>query len=499
MNWQRIAVLVFLLVAAAGGLLGLLGIIQSGVVLGLVLLGTTLISGWAIAQINPAQHPEGSPTALAERLSEAERLRAARGRERAFYEVTSTLSSTLDSEKVLNAVQDVGTLIAKDSHTHMVSAALLFQAGKSVLKPVSTRGLTRNDEQVTVPGKEGVLGLALKQADPVFAGNANRDPELQYFAGFQTCKSVLAIPLRAGFDYYGVLVFGSSQPNAFSEDSVELLKAIGTQATIALQNAVLYHDILEEKERIVEVEEDARKKLARDLHDGPTQSIAAIAMRISYIRRLVGEKLKEPYEELGKVEELARRTTREIRHMLFTLRPLILETQGLTAALEQLAEKMQDTHNQSVIIEAQPGAERWLDSNAQGVVFYIIEEAVNNARKHAQAEHIWVRLYQRDTFLMIEIEDNGVGFNQAAVTNNYESRGSLGMVNMRERTEMVEGRLHIASTEGKGTKISVLVELKTSPTILANDQPTSPSKASALKRLSQKPTIPHASKRSPSS
>src|SRR5207245_2206803 len=109
--------------------------------------------------------------------------------------------------------------------------------------------------------------------------------------------------LRAGFDHYGILLYGAPMPDAFSSEHVELLTAIGTQATIALQNAVLYQNLRTEKERIVEIEEDARKKLARDLHDGPTQGVAAIAMRVNYIRRMIVTKPQMADEELQKVED----------------------------------------------------------------------------------------------------------------------------------------------------------------------------------------------------
>src|SRR5690606_19457388 len=121
------------------------------------------------------------------------------------------------------------------------------------------------------------------------------------------------------YDNFGVLVYGSENPDAFTQDDTDLLMAIGTQTTIALHNAVLYRNLVEEKERIVEVEEDARKKLARDLHDGPTQNVSAIAMRMSYISRLLERDPGEVPGELKKVEDLARKTTKEIRDMLFTL------------------------------------------------------------------------------------------------------------------------------------------------------------------------------------
>lgn len=395
-----------------------------------------------------------------ERLDEAQRLRVARERARAIYEMANALSATLDHRRVLEAAQGIGTLALHDElgpDVRLISAMLLFQGEDNLLRVITARGLTRADEAAAVPGRQGVLGLALKSSGPVFAGEGNLDPELRYFVAFQGAKSVLAIPLRAGFDVYGVMVFGADQPSAFSDDHVELMTAIGTQSTLALQNAVLYQNLLGEKERIVEVEEDARKKLSRDLHDGPTQTVAAIAMRVNYIRRLVQQQPQQALEELWRIEDLARRTTKEIRHMLFTLRPLVLESRGLLAALEQLAEKMRDTYDTTVLVEGAPDVERLLDPNAQGVLFYIVEEAVNNARKHARSSAIWVRLFTQNGLVIVEIEDNGVGFDVEAVGAGYEQRGSLGMINMRERAELIEGTLHIDSAPGQGTRIRVLI------------------------------------------
>jgi signal transduction histidine kinase len=236
--------------------------------------------------------------------------------------------------------------------------------------------------------------------------------------------------------------------------------AIGTQATIALHNAVLYRNLLDEKERIVEVEEDARKKLARDLHDGPTQNVSAIAMRMSYIYRLLERRPDEVPAELKKVEDLARRTTKEIRDMLFTLRPLVLESQGLSAALEQLCQKTLETHGQHVAARVGPDVESVLDSHQQGVIFYIVEEAVGNARKHAEAELISIDIHRRNDVMVVEISDNGVGFDSDAVNANYDQRGSLGMVNMRERAELLSGTLRIESAEGQGTKITIVFPLR---------------------------------------
>jgi len=169
---------------------------------------------------------------------------------------------------------------------------------------------------------------------------------------------------------------------------------------------------------------------------------------------------KDAMDELVKIEELAHRTTKEIRHMLFTLRPLILESQGLNAALQAMAEKMRETFSQNVIINVEEDVLTNMEMGKQGVIFYIIEEAATNARKHANAAQIWVRLrpFEKDIALL-EIEDDGLGFDVAAVNKSYDHRGSLGMVNLRERTELVTGLLNIDSAPGKGTRIQVYLPL----------------------------------------
>lgn len=146
--------------------------------------------------------------------------------------------------------------------------------------------------------------------------------------------------------------------------------------------------------------------------------------------------------------------------MLFTLRPLILESQGLNAALQAMAEKMRETYSQNVIINVDEKILEEMEMGKQGVIFYIIEEATNNARKHANAPHIWVRLrpYEKEVALL-EIEDDGLGFNVEEVNQSYDKRGSLGMVNLRERTELVNGLLNIDSSPGNGTRVQVYIPL----------------------------------------
>jgi signal transduction histidine kinase len=342
----------------------------------------------------------------------------------------------------------------------LTGAVMLFNGGK--LRIGSARRFTTADMRITFDAAEGILKKAIDEGDPVFVKDIGYDPELGRVVGLRNCTSGYCFPLRSGFSVYGMLLFAHPDPEYFTTERRDLLDIIGRQAVIAIQNARLYQDLVEEKERMVEIHEEARKKLARDLHDGPTQSVAAIAMRINITRRMMTKDVKSAADELAKLEELAQRTTKEIRHMLFTLRPLILESQGLVAALQSMSDKMMETYGQKVTLSIDERVTSQLEMGKQGVIFYIIEEAVNNARKHASAPVIAVSLKLMEAGIaLLEIADNGMGFDVKAVTEAYDKRtsSSLGMVNLRERSELVNGLLQIESRPRKGTKVQVYIPL----------------------------------------
>ncbi len=386
-------------------------------------------------------------------------------RMRAIYELTTTLSSTLSYKRVLESALNMSATALNPDPEELLNdplsgAVMLFNGGK--LRIGSARRFTNADMRVTFDATEGALKKSLEEGEPLFFKDVGADPELGRVVGLRNCTSGYCFPLRSGFNMYGVLLFAHPDPDYFNPERRNLLDIIGRQAVIAIQNARLYQDLVEEKERMVEIHEEARKKLARDLHDGPTQSVAAMAMRLNITRRMLVKDVKGATEEIVKLEELAHRTTKEIRHMLFTLRPLILESQGLAAAVQSMSEKMMETYSQKVTLNIEERVTTQLEMGKQGVIFYIIEEAVNNARKHASAPVIAVGLRLVETGIaMLEIADNGLGFDVKAMNEAYDKRAnsSLGMVNLRERSELVNGLLQIDSAPGKGTKVQVYIPL----------------------------------------
>ena len=383
---------------------------------------------------------------------------------RAIYGLTSTLMATLNYQRVLDSLLDLSLSVLNldpdaPPDDRLICAVLLFSKGET-LEVGSARRLTPADMRVILRGQEGVIAQAIENDKPVLLKEVRLDPELTHFVTFMSCNEVYCFPLRSGFNAYGVLLFGHPESGFFSSGRRELLDILGSQAVVAIQNARLYQDVVNERERMIEFQEEARKKLARDLHDGPTQSVSAIAMRVSLAKNMLSGDPKSVSDELGRIEELARRTTTEIRHMLFTLRPLVLESKGLAAALKSMAEKTKETYSQNVLIKVDEKTLESIEMGKQGVIFYIVEEAVNNARKHARAGHVWVTLRQLDQGLaLLEIQDDGIGFDVEAVNRSYDQRGSLGLVNLKDRTELVNGILDVQSIPGKGTRVQVFIPL----------------------------------------
>jgi signal transduction histidine kinase len=274
--------------------------------------------------------------------------------------------------------------------------------------------------------------------------------------------SLLCVPMISRNTLIGVLeVFHTVPGNYFAALEQQLLTTFANQAAIAIENARLYESLKRERDHIVEVEDDVRKRLARDLHDGPTQLLASIVMSLGYTKELLKKAPEHASREIEESSTVADRALKQLRTLLFDLRPVILETQGLVPALEVYAERLQETEeiNINLIITGEFGR---LLPKTEVAVFAVIQEAINNAKKYANASQIDVMLdpdIEEDT-LTVFVRDNGDGFDLQAVTTNYDQRGSLGIINSRERAEAINGSFTIRSVEGKGTEVILRLPLQ---------------------------------------
>ena len=404
------------------------------------------------------------------RQLEIARWRTAAERCHAVYELASTLSATLNPNTIVDAVLDVckvglqelgeraanGQARPAQGMEWLPGAVFLYR--DQDLYVASARGIDHRHRGRVTPGVQGLLGRVLETAKPAVGGALLDDPELARYSPLERCLSAVGVPFCAGSEVYGAVVLGSYVVNAFEPAHVELLSAVANQAAVALNNARLYQDLQREKEHILDVEQQARSKLARDLHDGPTQAMSAIAMRLNYARLLMDRDPNTVRGELFSLENLARRTTKDIRTLLFTLRPLVLETQGLQVALEKLVQEVTETHGLNVVLETGDLGHQ-LDMNTQTVAWYVIDECLTNARKHSNAQNVHIRMRVHEGFFLAEVEDDGEGFDVQAVVDSYDRNTSYGLLGLQERAELVNGRAMIESKPGVGTKIVLSVPL----------------------------------------
>ena len=183
-------------------------------------------------------------------------------------------------------------------------------------------------------------------------------------------------------------------------------------------------------------------------------------MSLSFTKNLINRAPEYAEGEIDHNLTVAEKALKQLRTLLFDLRPVILETQGLIAALEMYSERLQETDNLKVLLTIENGFER-LSAKAEVAIFAIVQEAINNAKKYAQATHIdlTVQANEKQDTLTVFIKDDGCGFDVKQVKARYEEQGSLGLINMQERAEMIGGTLKIHSEIGRGTKVFLSLPL----------------------------------------
>lgn len=261
-------------------------------------------------------------------------------------------------------------------------------------------------------------------------------------------RSELVAPLKVGDRVIGTLDVHDSKLNAFAEEDILVLQSLGDQIAVAIENAQLY-----DKSKELAVLEE-RNRLARELHDSVTQSLYSLVLFTEGWRRMLrsdgGEKVEEYLSRIG---EIAQQALKEMRLLILELRPPLLEQEGLVGALQ----KRLDAVEKRVGISARVVMEDFIEVPAllEEELYRIAQEALNNSLKHAKANKETVRIFVEDKNIVLEVVDDGTGFDPEAV----EHRGGMGLLNMGERARQVGGVLSIQSTLGKGTIVTVSVPL----------------------------------------
>jgi two-component system sensor histidine kinase DegS len=206
--------------------------------------------------------------------------------------------------------------------------------------------------------------------------------------------------------------------------------------------------------KIIKAQEEERRRVAREIHDGPAQAMANVVFRAEVCERLADIDISRCKYELASLREQVRGCLKETRKIIFDLRPMTLDDLGLVPTIRRVLESLQERGTVYTEIKVL-GGEKRVDSYVEIGVFRIIQEALNNVEKHAQANHVRVIIEFRSHVIQAIIEDDGIGF---------ESDGSIGMesfglMGMKERMHLLDGELIVKSKPGQGVKIAMKVPL----------------------------------------
>ena len=208
--------------------------------------------------------------------------------------------------------------------------------------------------------------------------------------------------------------------------------------------------------KIIEAQEEERKKLSREIHDGPAQMLANVMMRSDLIDRIYRERSgEEALAEIRNLKVMVRNALYEVRRIIYDLRPMALDDLGLIPTLRKYLQTTEDYNTGVHLSFINIGEEKRLPSDMEVAFFRLVQESIQNALKHAKPQNIQVKLSIAAELVMVMVKDDGMGFD-----SSIQKEGSFGLMGMRERVELLEGELTIDSHPGVGTLVCIQVPYK---------------------------------------
>jgi signal transduction histidine kinase len=288
-------------------------------------------------------------------------------------------------------------------------------------------------------------GEAAQSNKAVLCNDVVCDPRYMPDDMLPDTRAELVIPLRVGEHLIGTLDVQSSQVNSFTQEDLLVIQSLGDQVAVAIENARLY-----EQNRDLAVLEE-RNRLARDLHDSVTQTLYSLRLLAEGWRRIAASNGDMSVNDtMSQVGEITQQALKEMRLLVYELRPPEIEQIGFIGAIRQRLEAVEDRAGINTRLEIDDLTE--LPTPLEDELYRITQEALNNSLKHAAATAIHVQISKDNSQIYVKISDNGCGFNLAEMDQH---RGGLGMASMRERASRLGGTLSVISHPGAGTEILV--------------------------------------------
>jgi PAS domain S-box-containing protein len=376
-----------------------------------------------------------------------EALRRSLDRLLALFEAGRVLGSSLERDEIASKLLEITKRLSA-----LDAAAIHLQDGRGKLSELRSLGMERmlssvrerpevHSALLEASEEGGVRSLQLGPVGP----------------GAQRPAAAVFLPLRVRDRVIGVLE-GYGPETIDEKESVQTLASLANQAASALENARLYEELAErERElhylvgQIVVSQEDERRRVAYEIHDGLTQIAVTAYQRLELYKEDYSPDSARGQEEMKGIIELVRQTVAEARRVIADLRPTTLDDFGLAKAVQMQVADLRAEGYQADCKETL-GEER-LPATLETALFRVAQEALTNVRKHAQTDRVRIMLGRQNGLIELEVQDWGRGFEPTEVTNGGGPGERIGLSSMRERVALLGGALDIHSKPGVGTLV----------------------------------------------
>jgi PAS domain S-box-containing protein len=374
--------------------------------------------------------------------------------------LAASSSDTIAREALQHLIQLIPCKFATVTRFDMELGQITFIAsepatGKHVLPPSLLDGVDYEDLDRL---KDGVV-------ESVKDLRIERRPPLAPVLPFENLRSYIIVPLLSQANFVGSVNLGSEEPNAFSDEHLQVAREVSNQMALALQNADLFEHLRMAHQRLqllnqklLHAQEMEKHHLARELHDEVGQALTALRIHLEEMDAMV----KDPglTQKLSESSLILERILKQIRTLSVDLRPLVLDDLGLVAALRWYASSRSQLGGFSVHFEPDSNTEK-LAPEIETVCFRVAQEALTNIIRHANAKHVRLDLHLLDQELFLSIKDDGDGFDIQQMQKQIMQGKSFGILGMKERIALVGGDFEMESVPGCGTEVRVKLPVKT--------------------------------------
>ncbi len=391
------------------------------------------------------------------RLFEAERLN--RQQAEMLQAANAALTKNLDLQRVLaQLLIFLKRMIPFDS----ASVQLLEEPSRVVTRAVHSYEPWAVPEQIlglTVDASPGTIIHDIFSSGKSYRIADTREEERwQYIEQTSYIRSWLGVPLIAGGEWIGIYAMDKAEPNFFTEEHVRLAESLAAPAAVAIQNAKLFEEVEGGRRRLqmlstqlIEVQENERRHIARELHDEIGQILMALSLRLEMGARAP---LESSQSHLQQARALISDLITRVDALSLDLRPSMLDDLGLLPALLWHFERYEAQSGVHVHFKQSGLADTRFDSVVETAAYRIVQEALTNVARHAGVNTVWVRVVTDRAVIHIQVRDEGKGFNPDSPNEARESRGLIGIY---ERATLLGGMLLVQSQIGQGTLLTVVL------------------------------------------